>query len=220
MLYAPGLSMSARYRPSRAAEARIRQTLRRAYMHAMRSGRFYARLTDDYPYSELARSQPAAVLVPLLAYPNEYRLLLTRRAAHLPRHPGQIAFPGGRVESGDVTPAQAALRETEEEVGLDRERVRLLGPLPDLLTVTGYRVSAVVGVIREPPPLRLDQREVAEAFELPLPYVMERTHFVVRARTVRGRRVESRVLPYRHYNIWGATARLLWRLHECLAGDG
>ncbi|MBP8276472.1 MAG: CoA pyrophosphatase, partial [Propionivibrio sp.] len=106
--------------------------------------------------------------MPLVARGQVPTVLLTRRTDHLHHHPGQISFPGGRVEEADTSPIDTALRETQEEIGLDRRHIELIGTLPDYLTGTGFRVTPVVGLVTPPFELTLDAFEVAEAFEVPL----------------------------------------------------
>jgi len=116
---------------------------------------------------------PAAVLVPVVNRPEGLTLLLTQRSADLPDHPGQISFPGGRVEPDDSTLAHAALREASEEIGLPAERVAILGELSTYDTVTGFRVTPIVGWVEPPFALTLDPVEVADAFEVPLAFLLD-----------------------------------------------
>ncbi|MGD9613880.1 MAG: CoA pyrophosphatase [Alphaproteobacteria bacterium] len=165
--------------------------------------------------------RPAAVLVPLIDHPPGHRhgmtVLLTQRTAHLTAHAGQISFPGGRIETQDPDPESAALRETEEEVGLPRDRVRLIGRLDTYLTGTGFEITPVVGIVSPPFPLAIDPFEVAEAFEVPLSYILDRrNHQRVERQSGAHRRVFY-VLPYEGRNIWGATAGILVNLAEVLA---
>jgi 8-oxo-dGTP pyrophosphatase MutT (NUDIX family) len=161
--------------------------------------------------------RPAAVLVPLVDRPEGMSVLLTQRTPHLTAHAGQISFPGGRIEEGDADAIEAALRETEEEVGLTREHVRVIGRLDTYVTGTGFEITPVVGIIRVPFPLVIDPFEVAEAFEVPLSFVVNpRNH----RRTTREFEHRTRVffvLPYEGRNIWGATAGMLVNLAEVLA---
>jgi 8-oxo-dGTP pyrophosphatase MutT (NUDIX family) len=161
--------------------------------------------------------RPAAVLVPLVDRPEGMSVLLTQRTPHLTAHAGQISFPGGRIEEGDADAIEAALRETEEEVGLSRENVRVIGRLDTYVTGTGFEITPVVGIIRVPFPLVIDPFEVAEAFEVPLSFVVNpRNH----RRTTREFEHRTRVffvLPYEGRNIWGATAGMLVNLAEVLA---
>ena len=152
---------------------------------------------------------PAAVLVAVIERAGTLSVLLTRRAEQLARHAGQISFPGGRADPGDGTPQRTALREAEEEVGLPATRVEIAGRLDDYLVGTGYRITPVVGLVSEPPALEADKREVAEIFEVPLPFVMEPANYRRDRLTVGGVDRRFYVLPYGAYHIWGATAAIL-----------
>ena len=161
----------------------------------------------------------AAVLAPLIDRGGEMSVLLTRRADGLRSHPGQIGFPGGRVEPGDRGPIDAALRETEEEIGLPRARVEVVGCLDTCITGTGYRVVPVVGIVAAPfalADLALAPAEVAEAFEMPLSFALDPRNHVRRTAVARGVRRSFYVLPYGDRYIWGATARMLVNLYEIL----
>lgn len=163
-------------------------------------------------------AKPAAVLVPLVIHASGITVMLTRRAAHLNDHAGQISFPGGRCEPSDRDAAHTALRESYEEVGLAAEQVEVLGILPDYLTATGYRVTPVVGLVASPIALKPDPQEVAEVFEVPLAFLMaganhERRQFG-HPSLVQGRIFYA--MPYRDYFIWGATAGMLRNLYHFL----
>jgi len=166
--------------------------------------------------SSAAEPTPAAVLVGLVDRGEGPALLLTRRTEHLRDHAGQICFPGGRIESGDESAAAAALREAEEEIGLDPARVAIIGKLPPYQTVTGFRIHPVVGWITTPFELRPDPFEVAEAFEVPLHFVLNpenhRRQSYRRGPLTRG----YYVLPYQGRFIWGATAGILVNLARVL----
>ena len=157
---------------------------------------------------------PAAVLVPLVLHP-EPTVLLTLRSARLNSHAGQVSFPGGRMEPGE-TPEQAALREAEEEVGLDRAVPQVLGRLPALLTGTGYRVTPVVALLRPPFGLRHDPGEVEEPFEYPLARLLDPAAPERRRQEFRGRMREFWVWPHERHYIWGATASMLVTLAAVL----
>lgn len=171
---------------------------------------------DWHDLSERARPIPAAVLVPLVPRQDGARVLLTRRTDHLHHHPGQISFPGGRVEDADATPEETALRETEEEIGLHRRHVELLGALPDYLTGTGFRVTPVVGLVTPPFELTLDAFEVAEAFEVPLSHFLDPANHQEHSIVHEGRVRRFHAMPYHDYFIWGATAGIIMSLYRLL----
>jgi 8-oxo-dGTP pyrophosphatase MutT (NUDIX family) len=141
---------------------------------------------------------------------------LTQRTPHLSAHAGQIAFPGGRIEAEDDDEIAAALRETEEEVGLPRDHVSIIGRLDTYVTGTGFEITPIVGIIRPPYPLTIDPYEVAEAFEVPLSYILDRRNHNRTERESAGRTRVFFVLPYKGRNIWGATAGMLVNLAEVL----
>jgi 8-oxo-dGTP pyrophosphatase MutT (NUDIX family) len=172
---------------------------------------------DAEMVSQPGRVVPAAVLVPIVAYPDEPAVLLTLRSPRLSSHAGQVSFPGGRMDAGE-TPEAAAVREAAEEVGLDPRLPELVGRLPEHLTGTGYRVTPVVALL--PPPLALTPNpdEVAEAFELPLSIVLDPAAPEWRSGEFRGRRREFWVWPHEKHYIWGATAAILVNLARVLRG--
>jgi 8-oxo-dGTP pyrophosphatase MutT (NUDIX family) len=159
---------------------------------------------------------PAAVLVPLVMRPQEMTVMLTQRTAHLAAHAGQISFPGGRAEPEDADSVAAALRETEEEVGLPRDYVEVVGRLDTYLTSTGFEITPVVGLVRAPYPMQADPVEVAEVFEVPLSFVLNRANHRRDSRDYGGRQRHFFVLPYQNRYIWGATAGMLVNLAEVL----
>lgn len=160
---------------------------------------------------------PAAVLLPLVPRPHGMQVLLTRRTDHLNHHAGQISFPGGRWEAGDASLSVTALRETEEEVGIAPDAVELLGALPDFGTPSGFRISPVVGLLHPEAHLRLDPFEVAEAFEIPLSFLVEPANYQYhRIRWAGGER-NVHAVPYAGRFIWGATAGILHMLAEFLS---
>lgn len=163
---------------------------------------------------------PAAVLVPIVEREARLSVLLTRRTDHLHHHPGQISFPGGRVEEGDGSPVDTALRETEEEIGLLSRHVELLGCLPDYLTGTGFRVTPVVGLVHPPFEMTLDSFEVAEAFEVPLAHFMDPANHLRHSLQVEGRERHFHAMPYKDYYIWGATAGIIMSLYRVLRSVG
>lgn len=163
-----------------------------------------------------AEPVPAAVLVGIVDRPGDPTVLLTQRTDHLRDHAGQISFPGGRAEPGDPSLVATALRETEEEIGLAPDRVEILGELVPYQTITGFRIHPLVGWITPPFELRLDPFEVADAFEVPLRFVVDPANH--RRQTYRrGPHTRSYfVLPYQNRFIWGATAGILVNLSGLL----
>lgn len=158
----------------------------------------------------------AAVLLPLIDHAGGMTVLLTQRTAHLKSHAGQISFPGGRFEAGDHSPEATALRETEEEIGLPRERIEVVGRLGARRTGTGFRVIPVVGLIDPPLPLDPDPNEVAEVFEVPLDFVLDAANHRFETRLHGGVERQFYAMTYGEYYIWGLTARLLVNLSELL----
>jgi 8-oxo-dGTP pyrophosphatase MutT (NUDIX family) len=167
-----------------------------------------------------AARRRASVLVPIVTRPDALTMLFTRRTAHLKTHSGQIAFPGGGAEAGDASAEATALREAHEEIGLDPARVELLGRLSDYHTRTDYRVTPVVGLVAPPFELALDAREVDEAFEVPLSFLLDPANHLRHQREFQGRTVPFYAIPYRDYYIWGATAGMLINLYRFLARGG
>ena len=161
----------------------------------------------------------AAVLVPVVLRAAGPSLILTRRTDSLRHHAGQISFPGGRIEAADESPLHAALREAEEEIGLPRAATEALGYLDPLATITGFRVVPVLGLVHGDPPLRPDPGEVAEAFEVPLDFVLDPGNLEEHAREFRGRVRHYHMIRWRQYDIWGATASMIANLSRRLRGE-
>ncbi|MBO9507394.1 CoA pyrophosphatase [Thalassospira sp. A3_1] len=161
-------------------------------------------------------ARPAAVLVPLVQRDEGLHVILTRRTDHLSDHAGQISFPGGRQEDHDNTLEETALRETEEEIGLARVHIELVGRLDDYYTVTGYQVTPVVGLITPPFDLAPDAHEVAEVFEVPLEFILEPRNQKLQTVTFEGAKRRYFAIPYCEYYIWGATAGMLVNFSEVL----
>jgi 8-oxo-dGTP pyrophosphatase MutT (NUDIX family) len=158
----------------------------------------------------------AAVLFPIVLRDSGATVLLTQRTAHLRDHGGQISFPGGRVEVEDISPIHTALRETEEEIGLDRERIEIIGFLPEYRTGTGFRVTPVVALVRPPFDLLPDPFEVAEVFEVPLNFLLNPENHQRHSLHYRGALRHFFAMPYGDYFIWGATAGMIRSLTERL----
>jgi 8-oxo-dGTP pyrophosphatase MutT (NUDIX family) len=163
------------------------------------------------------RLRPAAVLVALMEDPTGPQVILTRRSAALRHHLGQIAFPGGKVDPGDDGAEGAALREAQEEIGLDPSNVEILGRLPAHETVTGFTVTPVLARIREPFVWRPEAGECDEVFAVPLAHVADPANYLVEGRIWRGSLRRYYVVPWGPYYIWGATARILRRLADRMA---
>ena len=155
---------------------------------------------------------PAAVLVPLVDRPAGMTVLLTQRSEHLPKHPGQVAFPGGRIDHGDADAVAAALREAEEEIGLAANQVDVAGVLDDYQTGTGFLVTPVVGFLPAEPNLQANPAEVAAIFEVPLSLILDTRNHQRHSRLFKGKPRQYYVLPYEGYYIWGATAAMLVNL--------
>jgi len=159
----------------------------------------------------------ASVLVPLVARAHGVQVLLTRRTEHLRDHAGQISFPGGRAEDTDADAAATALREAEEEVGLPRTQVEVLGELPPYTTVTHFVVTPVVALVTPPFTLALDSVEVAEAFEVPLEFLMTPANHRRHVLDYDGGERQFLSMPWQGYFIWGATAAMLRNLYRFLS---
>lgn len=160
---------------------------------------------------------PASVLMPIVVRDDGLTLLLTQRTAHLYDHAGQISLPGGRVDEADTSAVETALRETEEEVGLHRRHIDVLGLLPDYFTGTGFCVTPVVALVKPPFDLRADPFEVAEIFEVPLSFLMNGANHQRRSVDLPGAgRRTFYSMPYERFFIWGATASMLRNLFHFL----
>ena len=162
------------------------------------------------------RLKPAGVLVPIVNREAGPTILLTQRTAHLKKHAGQISFPGGGWEEQDPHLEATALRETEEEIGLHQRHIEVLGQLSLYETSTAYGVTPVVGWVEPPFNLTVDDFEVAEVFEVPLEWIMQRRNHEQESRVRDGRRRHYYVLPYEGRFIWGATAGMLVNLVDVL----
>ena len=159
---------------------------------------------------------PASVLIPLVQRPHGLTLLLTQRTAHLTDHAGQISFPGGRAEAYDADAIDTALRESEEEIGLARSHVEVIGTLPNYHTGTGYNVTPVVCLIAPPFEVTADPSEVAAIFEVPLAFLMDGLNHQRLSVDLPGGRRSFYAMPYEGYYIWGATAGMLRNLFHFL----
>lgn len=173
-------------------------------------------LTPDRRQPSSVRLRQAAVLIPVVFRAADTTIILTRRHEAMKHHPGQISFPGGKVEAFDDGPVEAALRESWEEIGLQAGCVDIIGPVPDHVTVTGFRVTPIVAVVAntfEPVPR---DGEVAEVFEVPLAHVIDPENYSIQGRIWQGQLRRYFVVPYGPHYIWGATARILGMLSSCI----
>ncbi|MBX9590825.1 MAG: CoA pyrophosphatase [Hyphomonadaceae bacterium] len=159
--------------------------------------------------------RPAAVLVPIVRRPA-LTVLLTQRSNDMPSHPGQISFPGGKIDDGDISPLACALREAREEIGLMPELVEPLGYLDSYRTGTGFQITPVVAFVGSGFSITLDPREVLEVFEVPLSFLMNEANHQQAAREWRGRQRSFYAMPYEGRHIWGATAGMLKNMHQRL----
>ena len=160
----------------------------------------------------------AAVLIPIVTHRDETTMLLTQRASGLRTHSGQIAFPGGRIDAHDPTPLATALREAEEEIGLDAAHVRPLGYLDPYLSGTGYLVKPVVALVAPGASLSLNPLEVTETFEVPLGFLMDPARHEIHEREWNGRQRRYYAIPFGERYIWGVTAGIIRNLYERLYG--
>ncbi len=166
------------------------------------------------PVSELT---PAAVLIPIVLRPEGLTVLLTKRTDHLHDHAGQISFPGGRCEPEDGSAVTTALREAEEEVGISPSQVDVLSVLDGYHTSTGYAITPVVGLVRLPLDLKLDDFEVAEVFEPPLAYLLDDQNYRQEQVFYRGKNRAYWSVTWQGRYIWGATAGMLVKFRRALA---
>ena len=168
----------------------------------------------DLPKDRILR--PAAVLIAIQMVADIPHIILTQRASTLKHHAGQVAFPGGKRDEDDSSLDETALRESNEEIGLHPENVKIIGRMPTHETVTGFTVTPVVGIVRDTFVPIPDHNEVAEVFLVPLSHVTDKTQFSIQGRYWRNQRRHYYTVPYGPYYIWGATARILWALAEGL----
>jgi len=174
-------------------------------------------LNPDVVLPDGRKLRPAGVLVPFHHVDGELRVILTKRSSALKHHPGQIAFPGGKQDEGDADVTAAALRESEEEIGLPRNSVDILGQLPCHETVTSFLVTPVLGYISEPFRAVPEPGEVDEVFSVPFAHLSDPARYSIQSRRWRGQQRRYFTVPFGPYYIWGATARILRGLAERMA---
>lgn len=172
------------------------------------------------PVMEGRRLKDAAVLVPIVAHPGGAAVILTERTAHLSAHAGQVAFPGGKIDRGDAGPVDTALREAEEEIGLDPVHVVPLGCFAPYASNSGYRIVPVIGLVRPGAPLDINPGEVADVFEVPLSFLMNGANHRIGNRVWQGQKRYFYEMPFGDHYIWGVTAGIIRQIFERTYGIG
>lgn len=165
-----------------------------------------------YPDTPL---RAAAVLVPVVMR-ERMTILLTQRTTHLPSHAGQIAFPGGKLEAGEADPVAAAIREAQEEIGLEQQFIEPIGFLDSVRTRTGYHITPVVALVQPGFCLDIDYSEVEEAFEVPFAFLMDPANHSKKVFTQHGHERHVYAMPFARRYIWGITAGILKNMHARL----
>lgn len=161
------------------------------------------------PTLKTVRLTPSAVLIPIIERDEKLHVLLTKRSENLRHHPGQISFPGGRQEASDKNLIETALRETEEEVGINQSSITVLGKLELQPTISGFMVQPIVGIVQNDIKLTLDENEVSEAFEAPLDFILNPTNWKKSYREFNGQTYPVYSILYQEKNIWGVTTQIL-----------
>ena len=174
-------------------------------------------LNPDMDLDQKFNFLEASVLIPILTFKKDLEILLTKRSNNLKNHPGQIAFPGGKKDQIDSSPIETALRETQEEVGLNPKNVEIIASLPSHRTATGFVIKPYLGLINQPFSETLRQGEVDEIFTVPYEYILNEKNFSIQTRKWNGSQRSYYVVPYGPYYIWGATARILLNLSRALS---
>lgn len=174
-------------------------------------------LNPDMDLDQKFNFLEASVLIPILTFKKDLEILLTKRSNNLKNHPGQIAFPGGKKDQIDSSPIETALRETQEEVGLNPKNVEIIASLPSHKTATGFVIKPYLGLVNQPFSETLRQGEVDEIFTVPYEYILNEKNFSIKTRKWNGLQRSYYVVPYGPYYIWGATARILLNLSRALS---
>ena len=177
---------------------------------------FNPEFTSDYLDQD---HKPAAVLIPVIRRSEDATMLFTKRTDNLTSHPGQVAFPGGKIDHADPSAEAAALRETHEEIGLDPSAVEVIGRAPDYLTGSGYHIVPVLGLVEPDTDYTLNEHEVSDVFEVPLSFLMNPDNHVVGSRIWKDHLRIYYEIPYQDRQIWGVTAGMVRILYERLYGD-
>ncbi|GGI87155.1 CoA pyrophosphatase [Shewanella gelidii] len=166
-------------------------------------------LAPPYRFASKTKLRQAAVLIPVIAKPDGLHIGLTQRPMHMRAHPGQISFPGGKVESSDINEAATALREAEEEIGLSQQNVTVLGQFPSHNTFTGFEITPIVGMVKQPFEPVLDPGEVADYFTVPLSFLRQQHNRHRLNVSRKGQNFPVFFIPYQNRFIWGATAAII-----------
>ncbi|MFT2092602.1 CoA pyrophosphatase [Paraglaciecola sp. 2405UD69-4] len=164
----------------------------------------------DFPLKSLGK--PAAVLIPIVQYPDELRVVFTVRAKHLKHHGGQVSFPGGKQETSDLSLIHTALRETHEEIGISPQDVDVIGKLPLYRTVSGFEVTPFIGFVSPPVTLKLDKNEVFESFEVPLTFLLNPNNHYTHWMKRKNHQTPVYFIQWQNHYIWGATAAFVRNL--------
>ena len=173
-------------------------------------------LNPDMAFNQKLNFLEASVLIPILTFKQDLEILLTQRSVNLKNHPGQISFPGGKKEKFDRSPVETALRETEEEVGLNRQLVEIIASLPTHKTATGFIIRPYIGIVSQSFQETLQYDEVDEIFTVPFDHILNEKNFSVQTRKWNGSQRRYYIVPYGPHYIWGATARILLNLSRAL----
>ena len=173
-------------------------------------------LNPDMAFNQKLNFLEASVLIPILTFKQDLEILLTQRSENLKNHPGQISFPGGKKEKFDRSPVETALRETEEEVGLNRQLVEIIASLPTHKTATGFIIRPYIGIVSQSFQETLQCDEVDEIFTVPFDHFLNEKNFSVQTRKWNGSQRRYYIVPYGPHYIWGATARILLNLSRAL----
>ena len=156
----------------------------------------------------------AAVFMPLIQKEDGLHMIFTQRALHLKHHPGQVSFPGGKYEASDLYLSNTALRETEEEIGIKQNNMRLIGKLPSIITTSGYHVTPFIGFVENTDEIKIDHNEVKECFEVPFSFLLTKESFSKQYFIGNKKRHLTYYCTHKNYLIWGATAQMLINLQH------
>lgn len=184
--------------------------------HAIRDHGDHKLNPDLFAYYEDLDMRAAAVLVPVVDYGDEARVIFTRRTTKLRKHSGQIAFPGGSIDPDDRSPEDAALRESEEEIGLARHFVQPVARLPDYLAGSGFRITPVLSVVRPGFALKINPDEVDAVFEVPLGFIMDPANHARGSAMLGGKVRQYYEIKFGDHRIWGITAGIVRTIYERL----